>query len=62
LDVNGFLLETDKLKADLKGLEEKLAIADSDLALAKESYEATIKFHDSCRFVKQLTAVFRFTA
>ena len=41
LDVNGFLLETDKLKADLKGLEEKLAIADSDLAQAKESYEAT---------------------
>ena len=31
LDVNGFLLETDKLKADLKGLEDKLAIADSDL-------------------------------
>ena len=41
LDVNGFLLETDKLKADLKGLEDKLAIADSDLAQAKESYEAT---------------------
>ena len=41
LDVNGFLLETDKLKADLKGLEEKLAIADSDLAQEKESYEAT---------------------
>ena len=41
LDVNGFLLETDKLKADLKALEDKLSIAENDLNQARNEYEAT---------------------
>lgn len=41
LDVNSFLLETDKLKADLKAVEDKLSIADTDLSKAKQEYENT---------------------
>ncbi len=40
-DVNGFLLETDKVKTDIKDLEEKIDIADADLETAKEQYENT---------------------
>lgn len=41
LDVNAFLLETDKLKNDLKALEGKLSIADNDLNQARKEYEDT---------------------
>lgn len=41
LDVNAFLLETDKLKNDLKVLEDKLSIADNDLNQARKEYEDT---------------------
>lgn len=41
-DVNAFLLETDRIRNDLAGLDEKISIADGDLAKANAEYE-TIK-------------------
>ena len=40
-DVNAFLLETDKLKGDIKAIDDKLLIAQSDLDNAKKAYEST---------------------
>lgn len=46
LDVNMFLLETDKIKGQLAQFEEKIQIASSDFAEAKESYESIKEDYD----------------
>ena len=46
LDVNMFLLETDKIKGQLAQFDEKLQIASSDFAEAKESYESIKEDYD----------------
>ena len=40
-DVNAFLLETDKLKADIKALDDKLSIANADFEKARAEYESS---------------------
>ncbi len=40
-DVNAFLLESDKVREDLKELEEKIGIASADLSAANAEYEST---------------------
>lgn len=40
-DVNAFLLESDKLKAELKEVQDKQAIANADLEKSKNEYEST---------------------
>ncbi len=40
-DVNAFLLESDRVREELKGLEEKINIAAADLSVANAEYEST---------------------
>ncbi len=46
LDVNMFLLETEKSGEQLKSLEEKIEVAGKDLAESKEAYENSQKEYD----------------
>lgn len=46
-DVNAFLLESDKIRGDLAALEEKIKIAENDLAMANEQYESTRTEYDA---------------
>ena len=46
LDVNMFLLETDRIKGQLQQLDEKINIASQDLSEAKDSYESIKEDYD----------------
>ena len=46
-DVNAFLLESDKIRADLSELGEKIKIAENDLNTANEQYESTRSEYDA---------------
>ncbi|MBP5383481.1 MAG: chromosome segregation protein SMC [Lachnospiraceae bacterium] len=45
LDVNMFLLESDRIREQLQGLTDKIAVAQQDLDQAKESYENSKQEH-----------------
>lgn len=45
LDVNMFLLESDKVKDQLKTLEEKISVAEHDLTEAKDAHEKSKEEH-----------------
>lgn len=54
-DVNAFLLESDKIREDLKALESKIRIADGDLSAANEAYESTKAEYEAAE--QQLAAI-----
>ena len=40
-DVNAFLLETDRIRKEIAELDNKIEIADNDLAGSRNEYDAT---------------------
>lgn len=54
-DVNAFLLETEKIRADLAGLNTRLSIADADFKQAQAAYESTKAEYEAAE--KQLSEI-----